>query len=144
MDNKIILVISIIAILFLGGLGFTGYAFWNKENSDILGNCEFIDSPNDYDSSCEIRKGNDMCIEFGYSRCFATQITNIDTYFSSMDGSCTGNKPYVIMDNYLEDCVDLIFSPVTNCMQAGSNEFIGIASDKSSKLRFDGVICCKR
>ncbi|HLD11123.1 MAG TPA: hypothetical protein VJB89_03510 [Candidatus Nanoarchaeia archaeon] len=44
MEDKYFYISLAVAILILGSLGFTGYVFWNKENSDMLGNCEFIDS----------------------------------------------------------------------------------------------------
>ena len=92
MEDKYFYISLAVAILILGSLGFTGYVFWNKENSDMLGNCEFIDKNalSATGISYSGKTGNEICTSLNYNRCFLSNIRFRKGAFDSTDGSCQG------------------------------------------------------
>ncbi|HLD10583.1 MAG TPA: hypothetical protein VJB89_00750 [Candidatus Nanoarchaeia archaeon] len=142
MDNKIILVISIIAILFLGSLGFTGYTFWNKESPDMLGNCELL-SADDYQSSD--LNGDQICQKLGYNRCFSVNKVKSTTYFETSDNTCSGKQQDGDLAFYTIECGGYE-SGITPSCETNPVELFGepLAGDIETKRMTRSIICCKK
>ncbi|MBS3159399.1 hypothetical protein J4436_01290 [Candidatus Woesearchaeota archaeon] len=164
---NIITIISVLAIVFLfvvylvtnsTSLGYTGMQ--NLEMSEPAG----INEPFGISSACEYlglaeltklgiaaeSKGitlsaNDVCKRLatkGYSKCFAGEYSNIQTYFSSNDGTCMGSTQMIGRDIFMEECDIRPMGAVCKTNTKTSSEpYLGDFNDERYLV---AAICCKK
>jgi|SRR3989344_1926094 len=88
--------------------------------------------------------GSETCEALGYSGCFATQMDVLHSYYSSIDGSCTGSQ-YWDRDILLQSCDQEGYSGARTCQMNPSNaDFVEpLYGDSKQDKQLIGVICIK-
>lgn len=89
------------------------------------------------------KDGNTICRDLGYSSCLFAERTNMDTFYASTDGSCTGDIQYT--DQFIDtvSCAGILGGSICSTAQPPAGSAEPMDGDHESGSNIYQVVCLR-